>query len=150
MQKWKDYSQHRVLWIAVTLNFISGLIYMWSVISRALIEEHGFSSKQASLPYTAFTISFVIAMVVFGKLQDAKGPRLTVSLGVVLMGSGLILSGLFMSPTSLVVTMGIITGTGIGIINASTSPPVVKWYPPEKKGKVLGIVVAGAGLSSTI
>ncbi|WP_409227204.1 L-lactate MFS transporter [Gudongella sp. SC589] len=150
MKKSKDYSRHKVLWAAVTLNFISGLIYMWSVISKALIENHGFSSKQASLPYTAFTISFVIAMVVFGKLQDTKGPRAIASLGVVLMGSGLILSGMFMSPVWLVLTMGIITGTGIGIINASTSPPVVKWYPPERKGKVLGIVVAGAGLSSTL
>lgn len=94
------------------------------------------------------TVSFVIAMVVFGKVQDLKGPKLTVTLGGILMGVGLILSGIFTEPNIMILTMGIIAGAGIGTINASTAPPVVKWFPHEKKGMVTGIVVAGIGLSS--
>lgn len=150
MEKSLDSKRYQVLWAAASINFISGLIYMWSVISKALIEDLGFTSKQASLPYTTFTISFVLAMVLFGKMQDAKGPRLVATFGCILMGSGLILSGIFTTPIMLIFTMGIVTGAGVGILNVSTSPPVVKWFPPEKKGMVTGIVVAGAGLSSTM
>lgn len=150
MNKSLNIRKYRMLWTAASINFISGLIYMWSVISKSLIEDLHFTSKQASLPYTTFTISFVIAMVVFGKMQDKKGPRLVATLGSILMGSGLILSGLFTQPGVLVITMGIIAGAGVGILTVSTSPPVVKWFPPEKKGMVTGIVVAGAGLSSTM
>lgn len=150
MENSLDKKRYKVLWAGASLNFISGLIYMWSVISKALIEDLNFTSKQASLPYTTFTISFVIAMVVFGKIQDKKGLRLVASLGCLLMGSGLILSGIFTHAKILILTMGIIAGAGVGIINVSTSPPVVKWFPPEKKGLVTGIVVAGAGLSSTM
>lgn len=150
MEKTLNSKRYKVLWAAASINFISGLIYMWSVISKSLIDDLGFTSKQASLPYTTFTISFVIAMVLFGKMQDNKGPRIVATFGCILMGSGLILSGIFTTPIMLVLTMGIIAGAGVGILNVSTSPPVVKWFPPEKKGMVTGIVVAGAGLSSAM
>ncbi|KOR26740.1 OFA family MFS transporter [Clostridium sp. L74] len=139
---------YKVLLAATSTNFIAGLIYIWSVISKSLINDLNWTSKQASLPYTMITVSFVIAMVVFGKVQDMKGPKLTVTLGGILMGLGLILSGIFTEPNIMVITMGIIAGAGIGTINASTTPPVVKWFPHEKKGMVTGIVVAGIGLSS--
>lgn len=140
----------QILWSAAGINFISGLIYMWSIISKSLVNDLGWTSKQASLPYTMFTISFVVAMVLFGKLQDTKGPRLVASIGSILMGSGLILSGVFTFPIMMVLTMGIVGGAGVGMLTVSTSPPVVKWFPPERKGMVTGIVVAGAGLSSTM
>ncbi|APQ97693.1 OFA family MFS transporter [Clostridium botulinum] len=139
---------YKVLWVATATNFIAGLIYIWSVISKSLINDLNWTSKQASLPYTVITVSFVIAMVIFGKIQDMKGPKLTVTLGGILMGTGLILSGIFTEPNIMILTMGVIAGAGIGTINASTTPPVVKWFPHEKKGMVTGIVVAGIGLSS--
>ena len=95
----KNKKAYKVLIAATGVNFLSGILYIWSVISKALIEDLNWTSKQASLPYTALTIFFVIAMVIFGKVQDEKGPRYP----------------------------------GIGMINASTAPPVVKWFPKEKK-----------------
>jgi len=150
MGKTLDNKRNIILCSATSLIFFSGFIYMWSVISKALVEDMGFTSKQASLPYTFFTISFVIAMVIFGKIQDVKGPRLVATFGSILMGTGLILSGLFTQPGMLILTMGVVAGSGVGILNVSTSPAVVKWFPLEKKGLVTGIVVAGAGLSSTM
>ncbi|MCS4466966.1 hypothetical protein JTS99_13870 [Clostridium botulinum] len=77
---------YKVLWVATATNFIAGLIYIWSVISKSLINDLNWTSKQASFPYTVITVSFVIAMVIFGKIQDMKGPKLTVTLGGILMG----------------------------------------------------------------
>lgn len=138
----------KVLTAATGINFIAGLLYIWSVISKSLVNELHWTSKQASLPYTISTVSFVIAMVVFGKIQDAKGPRVTATIGGILLGTGLILSGLTTSPIMMILTLGIIAGAGIGIINVSTTPPALKWFAPEKKGMITGIVVAGVGLSS--
>ena len=138
----------KVLMAATGVNFLCGMIYMWSIISKSLTGELHWTSSQASLPYTMFTVSFVIAMVVFGKVQDTKGPRIVVTIGSILMGLGIILSGIFTTPKMLVLTMGVIAGMGVGMITVGSSPPVVKWYPPSKKGLVTGIVVAGAGLSA--
>jgi MFS family permease len=137
-----------VVLAATGINFIAGLLYIWSVISKGLITELHWSSKQASLPYTVATVAFVISMAIFGKVQDSKGPKLTAMISGILMGGGLILSGFTSSPMLMVLTFGIITGAGIGISNVSTTPPAVKWFPPEKKGLVTGIVVAGVGIAS--
>ena len=120
---------------------------MWSIISKALINDLHWTSIQASLPYTIFTVTFVVAMVLFGGVQDTKGPKIVVTIGSLLMGSGIILSGIFVTPKMLVLTMGIITGTGVGMITVASSPAAVKWFPKNLKGLITGIVVAGAGLS---
>lgn len=146
--KYTNRTKYLVLGAAVGVNLISGFIYTWSVLSKSLIEDFGWTSSQSSLPYTLFTISFVVAMVIFGKVQDRKGPRLIATLGCIFMGSGLILSGLFTSPKAMVFTIGIVAGSGVGMMTVATSPPVVKWFPPSKKGMVTGLVAAGAGLSS--
>lgn len=150
MEKRLKTKANRVLWVATGVNFITGLIYIWSVISNSLITELNWTSKEASLPYTVLTIFFVIAMVISGKIQDTKGPRLTATIGSILMGSGLILSGFITNPQMMIISIGLITGTGVGMINVSTAPPVVKWFPPEKKGMVTGIVVAGVGISAVL
>ena len=150
MKKNLEKKAYKVLWTATLINVIAGIVYIWSVISKALIDDLNWTSKEASLPYTMITVFFVIAMVIFGKIQDEKGPRLTITIGGILMGIGLILSGVFTKPKIMILTMGLIAGTGIGTVNASTAPPAVKWFPPEKKGMITGIVVAGVGLSSVL
>jgi OFA family oxalate/formate antiporter-like MFS transporter len=139
-----------VLGTSFGINLIIGILYIWSIISKALINDLGWTSKQASLPYTFVTVTFVIAMTIFGKLQDTKGPRITATIASIMMGCGIILSGLFVSPVMLVITFGIIAGAGIGTANVATVPPAVKWFPPEKKGMVTGLSVAGIGISAVV
>lgn len=139
---------YRVLGAATGINFICAILYVWSVISKALINELGWTGKEASLPYTTLTICFVIAMVIFGKIVDSKGPTVPSIVGSILIGIGLISSGLTTSPIIMIITMGVLVGVGSGIINVATTVTGVKWFPPEKKGMVTGIVVAGVGLSS--
>lgn len=139
-----------VLATSFGINLIIGILYIWSIISKALVNDLHWTSKQASLPYTFVTVTFVIAMAIFGKLQDNKGPRITATIASVMLGIGIILSGVFVSPIMLVITFGIIAGAGIGTANVSTVPPAVKWFPPEKKGMVTGLSVAGIGISAVV
>ncbi|MGM0396178.1 MAG: L-lactate MFS transporter [Bacillota bacterium] len=140
----------QVVIAAALINFMTGMMYAWSIISKALVESHGWSSKEASLPYTVFTVAFPLAMVVFGKFQDAKGPRISGLLGSILVGSGFILSGLMLNPLIMLLTIGVMAGAGVGIITISTAPPAIKWFHPSMKGKITGIVVAGVGLSAVL
>ncbi len=139
-----------VLSTSIGINLIIGILYIWSIISKSLVNDLHWSSKQASLPYTVVTITFVICMAIFGRLQDTKGPRFTATIASILMGGGVILSGVFVNPVMLVITFGVIAGAGIGIANVSTVPPAVKWFPPEMKGMVTGLSVAGIGISAVM
>lgn len=138
----------KVVFAAMMLNILWGLMYMWSMVSKSLVQDLGWASSQASLPYTFFTISFVVAMIIAGEYQDKKGPRLVITIGAILGGTGIIIAGLFTKPIILLISIGVITGFGVGMVTAAASPPAIKWFPPEKKGLITGIVVAGTGVSS--
>ena len=133
---------------ATGINLILGVLYIWSIMGKALVKELGWTSTQASLPYTVCTVSFAIVMVFAGKLQDTKGPRLISTLGGILLGGGLILSSITKDPLMMVLTFGILGGAGIGFCYASTTPPAVKWFPIQKKGLISGIVVSGVGFAA--
>jgi OFA family oxalate/formate antiporter-like MFS transporter len=46
-----------------------------------------------------------------------------------------------------VLGFGVLTGAGIAFAYASATPPAVKWFPPDKTGMIVGIVVSGFGLA---
>lgn len=133
---------------ATGINLILGVLYIWSIMGKALVKELGWTSTEASLPYTVCTVSFAIVMVFAGKLQDTKGPRLISTFGGILLGGGLILSSIARDPLMMLLTFGILGGAGIGFCYASTTPPAVKWFPIQKKGLISGIVVSGVGFAA--
>src|SRR5690554_7840711 len=86
---------------ATLINFMTGMMYAWSILSKTLVEQLNWTSKEASLPYTVFTVIFPLAMVFFGKFQDQKGPRITGIIGSIFVGMGFIISGLLLNPLAL-------------------------------------------------
>ena len=137
-----------VLWAAIGINFLSGILYMWSIIGRALMKNLHWSSLESSLPYTVFSLSFAAAMALAGPVQDKKGPRFVATIGSLCVGCGLIITGLMLNPVVMVVSFGVMTGFGIGALYAASVPPSLKWFPPEKKGSINGIIIAMVALSS--
>ncbi len=130
------------------INLALGVLYSWSVISKRIPEEWGWSEAARALPYTIACLVFAFMMMPAGKLQDRFGPRIVASLGGVFTGLGLILAGQFNSVTMYIVCFGVLAGTGIGFGYASATPPAIKWFPAAKTGMIAGIVVSGFGLAS--
>src|SRR6185369_2781942 len=75
------------------------------------------------------------------------GPRLTASLGGLLVGAGLVLISTTQSYLVWVAGFGILVGLGLGFGYSSATPPALKWFPPAKTGLIAGLVVAGFGLA---
>lgn len=138
----------KVLIAGLCINLTIGVLYSWSVIKKALLEKWGWSNSDASLPYTTAIVVWAIALLFAGRLQDKIGPRKIVTVGVILGSLGLILSGFIHHKLALMVTFGVLAGTGIGFAYSSVTPPVLKWFHPSKKGMVAGIVVSGMGVAS--
>ena len=42
---------------ATGINLILGVLYIWSIMGKALVKELGWTSTEASLPYTVCTVS---------------------------------------------------------------------------------------------
>lgn len=139
-----------VLAAAVGVQVFSGVLYVWSIIKDQLIAQYHWSDAEATLPYTLATIVFAVSMFFAGLIQDRKGPRVMASVGTAMLGIGMILSGFAQSVWMMILTFSVIVGAGVGINNVVTTPAAIKWYPPEKKGMVAGVVVAGVAVASLV
>jgi OFA family oxalate/formate antiporter-like MFS transporter len=130
------------------INLALGVLYTWSVISKAIPQEWGWNEAQRALPYSVACIVFALVMVAAGRMQDKIGPRIVATIGGLLTGLGFILASASTSLPVFVIGFGMLAGSGIGFGYASTTPPAVKWFPRERTGLIAGIVVAGFGLAS--
>jgi MFS family permease len=139
-----------VLWSAIGIGMILGILYVWSVISKGLMNELGWTSTQASLPYTVFTVCMSLGFFVSGRVQDKLGPRICVAFCAVMMGAGLALGGVFTTPWMVMLGFGIICGLGVGSGNAASLAPALKWFPASKNGMVSGAALAGIAFSAVI
>ena len=139
-------------WIVVAagagINLAFGVLYAWSIFAGKLQETLGWTKTESSIPYTVAIIMFALVMIPAGRLQDKIGPKWVVTIGGLLIGFGCILAGSMTSLLGLTISFGVLAGSGIGLGYASTTPPTLKWFPPEKKGLISGIVVGGFGLAT--
>lgn len=146
-------------WIVVlaglTINLALGILYSWSIFKDAIQqsinsgEEGAFNWEIASLndPYAVCILVFAFTMILAGKIQDKKGPRITASIGGALVGAGFILLYFTTSYALWVLGFGVLAGLGIGFGYASATPPAFKWFPASKSGLIAGIVVSGFGVA---
>jgi len=138
----------RVTFAGMGINLALGVLYTWSVISKGVPSEWGWSESDKSWPYAAACLVFSLVMVPAGRMQDRLGPRLVATIGGVLVGVGMILASMTTSPIGYIIGFGVLAGAGIGFGYASATPPAVKWFPKAKTGLIAGLVVSGFGLAS--
>lgn len=137
-----------ILLAGIGINLSIGVLYAWSVFKDALINDLGWTATQASTPYSVAIVVFSIATLTAGVLQDKFGPKKIIMLGGSFVGAGMILTGLMTNPTAVVLTFGVVVGTGIGFAYACVTPAAMKWWHPSKKGLVSGLIVGGFGLGA--
>jgi len=129
------------------INLALGVLYTWSMFKESIGKEFGWKGSQLNDPYALCCLVFAFAMILAGRCQDKFGPRMTASIGGLLVGAGMVLISTSNSYAIWLLGFGVLVGLGIGFGYSSATPPALKWFPPAKTGLVAGIVVAGFGLA---
>lgn len=129
---------------ALLIQLCLGTVYAFSVFVNPLKAQLGWSLGQVSLAFTICLASFTLFMIIAGRLQDRWGPRLTASVGGVLLGLGLILAGRSSELVHFYFTYGVMAGAGIGFGYVVPISTLVKWFP-RQKALMSGIAVFGFG-----
>jgi len=132
------------------VNFSLGIFYAWSVFADGLIKELGWSKSAAMFPYTLELLVFSIAMIIGGRFQDYFGPRRGIMLSGIFTGLALILCGLTASPVGIAISFGLIFGSAAAFGYSAVTPAAIKWFPPEKRGLVTGVVLMSLGAAALI
>lgn len=137
---------------AILIQLALGAIYAWSVFTPALIDA-GWTRAQTQFVFSAGLASFAIVMVLAGRMMPKWGPRKLAMLGGIVLGLGYILGGFATkgtpNPVMLILTIGIIGGSGIGLAYVVPIAVGMRWFP-DKKGLITGLAVAGFGFGAMI
>lgn len=129
------------------INLALGILYTWSMFKTAIEKDFGWKGNQLNDPYALCCLVFAFTMIFAGRCQDKFGPRVTASIGGLLVGAGMVLISTTNSYATWLLGFGVLVGVGIGFGYSSTTPPALKWFPPAKTGLIAGLVVAGFGLA---
>lgn len=127
---------------------IAGL-YAWSVFGTALEAQAGWDSNAIIWPYALAQFIFAFATLFSGRLVDTKGPGITLAIGGLLYGTGLILSSFVQTPGMIYITYGILTGAGVGFVYVCPLSTLIKWFP-KNRGMITGLSVGVFGGGSII
>jgi OFA family oxalate/formate antiporter-like MFS transporter len=135
---------------AVLIQLCLGAIYAWSVFTEPLKSE-GWSGAQTQAVFSAGLASFAIVMVLAGRLLTKWGPRRVAMAGGVVLGLGYMLAGIAGGTDffRLLVFIGLIGGSGIGLAYVVPIAVGIRWFP-DKKGLISGLAVAGFGFGATL
>src|SRR5215831_558601 len=137
----------RVVAGGVSMNLALGSLYAWSVFVLPLEKEFGWTRAQTSWVFTIAIVTFAVTFVLAGRIQDKLGPRPCALVGAVLVSLGFFAASMTTSLIYLYIVFGVIVGAGNGFGYATPIPVASKWFP-DKRGLLVGIMVAGYGATS--
>jgi hypothetical protein len=137
----------RVALAGLGINLALGVLYTWSMFKGAIEKDFGWKGSQLNDPYALCCLVFAFSMILAGRCQDKLGPRITATIGGLLVAVGFALISTTNSYVIWVLGFGVFVGIGVGFGYSSATPPALKWFPPSKTGLIAGIVVAGFGLA---
>jgi MFS transporter, OFA family, oxalate/formate antiporter len=150
MEEKKTMNRWLVVVGALLIQVSLGAIYIYSVFKPSLHERFPeWSNTDLALPSQLVLAFFAISMILAGKIQDKIGPRITSTIGAVLLGTGLVIASYANSLTIFVIGFSIIGGIGIGSAYVCPIATCVKWFP-DKRGLISGLAVAGFGAGGLV
>ena len=114
-------------------------------------QSFGFSATKTFWIFSAGLASFAFTMILAGRLQDKKGPKVIAIIGGIVLGLGYVLAGLVGGTSfgAILFFIGIVGGAGIGLGYVCPIAASVKWFP-DLKGLITGLAVAGFGAGAFI
>lgn len=137
---------------AVGIHISIGSAYAWSVFTKPMISEFGWSLSQVSLAFSIAIFMLGMSAAFMGRFVEKNGPRKSGMVAAVFFGVGVAGSGLaiaFGSLYMLYLFYGVIGGIGLGIGYIAPVSTLVKWFP-DRRGLATGLAIMGFGFAALI
>jgi EmrB/QacA subfamily drug resistance transporter len=145
-----DSVQRNALLIATLSSFLTPFMGSSVIVSLPRI-GHDLSMNVITLSWisTAYQLAAAAFLVPFGRLSDIHGRKRIFLLGILLDNFSSLL-GAFSTSSGMLITARIFQGMGGAMIFGTSVTIVTSVFPPQQRGRALGITVAGvyAGLST--
>ncbi len=145
-----DSVQRNALLIATLSSFLTPFMGSSVIVSLPRI-GHDLSMNVITLSWisTAYQLAAAAFLVPFGRLSDIHGRKRIFLLGILLDNCSSLL-GAFSTSSGMLIVARIFQGMGGAMIFGTSVTIVTSVFPPQQRGRALGITVAGVytGLST--
>jgi MFS family permease len=142
-------------WIIVAVAFVTMAVGVnartaFSLLFPPILDEFGW---ERGVTAGAFSFGFLVSAFLsplVGRLMDRRGPRFVIEMGVIVMGSGMLLAPLVSRPWHLYATLGVLVGGGgncLGYTGQSLYLP--SWFV-RRRGLAMSLAFSGVGLGSIV
>jgi len=129
------------------LMLLIGIIYSYSIFRVEIEDIYAVSSVKSGLPYMLVLFFYSFFMFIGGRLYTRYNTFLVGMVGTVLIISGFIFSSMTSSIEGLMITYGVLAGSGIGILYGLPLR-IVSQLNHKRIGLLTGVTLFGYGLSS--
>lgn len=137
---------------AIGIHICIGSVYAWSVLTKPIMQEMGFTLKQTTWAFSLAILCLGLSAGFLGSYVEKYGPKKSGLVSMIFFGTGMFGTALALHWHSLMllyVFYGIVGGIGLGIGYITPVSTLVKWFP-DKRGFATGLAIMGFGFASLV
>ena len=137
---------------AIGLHISIGSVYAWSVLTRPIMADMGFTLSQTTWTFSLAILMLGLSAGFLGSFAEKIGPKKSGLLAMLFWVTGLFGTAYALSIhnlTLLYLFYGIIGGIGLGIGYITPVSTLVKYFP-NRPGFATGLAIMGFGFASLI
>ena len=137
---------------AIGLHISIGSVYAWSVLTRPIMADMGFTLSQTTWTFSLAILMLGLSAGFLGSFAEKIGPKKSGLLAMLFWVTGLLGTTYALSIhnlTLLYLFYGIIGGIGLGIGYITPVSTLVKYFP-NRPGFATGLAIMGFGFASLI
>ncbi|MDH3755390.1 MAG: OFA family MFS transporter [Acidimicrobiia bacterium] len=133
---------------AIAIQMCLGAIYAWPVFTIPLQDE-GWSKVQTQVVFSTGLAVFAVVMVFAGRQLHTWGPQRLSLAGGLTLGAGYAIAAIGGGSefAAVLIGVGLVGGTGIGLAYVVPIAVGMRWFP-DHKGMISGVAVAGFGFGA--
>ncbi|MFD0696947.1 MFS transporter [Paenibacillus sp. GCM10027628] len=137
----------RILAFTLVISVMSAT--MFNIVLPQISAEFHLSFAQVSWVSSAFLLIYAIGTVIYGKLADIYKLKNLLTFGLIFFAFGSMI-GLAAQEYWMVLLGRILQAVGAAVIPATAGIIPVRFFPPESRGRALGISMSGLAIGSAI
>ena len=137
---------------AIGLHISIGSVYAWSVLTRPIMTDMGFTMSQTTWTFSLAILMLGLSAGFLGSFAEKIGPKKSGLLSMLFWVAGLLGTAYALSIhnlTLLYLFYGIVGGIGLGIGYITPVSTLVKYFP-HRPGFAMGLAIMGFGFASLI
>jgi len=135
--------------VFVILAVMWGTLYAFGVYFNALLADFGWTKAMTSGAFSLSVVFLALFAVIAGRLSDRFGPRVVLTVGGLLLGTGCLLMSRIETAWQLYLYYGVIIGVGMSTSFVPPASTVARWFV-KRRGMMTGIAVSGLSVGTLV